>query len=182
MRVPHSYNGPTAFIGCACVKAIGALPQHILIPFAHPDLSSVFALELTYLSLVTLRRFNSAISESTMSSLTFTFGAFGDILALAQVAYSLITTCYRAFNSADQYRSLKPEVDSLSYIIECAHTNIYSHDDVHMCPATRYAIHAALSRSRESVKEMERLLKSYEGCLGDGGSRNFWRNCVGRLM
>lgn len=176
LRVPNPYNGPTAFTGCACVKAMGALPP-ANIHFAHPGLPSIF-FPLTHCPVT----FSSTICESTMSSLTFSFGAFGDILALAQVAYSLIITCYRAFDSADQYRSLKTEVDSLSYIIDCAHTNISSDDDVHMSPATKYAIHVALSRSRESVEEMKRVLKGYEGCLGDGGSRNVWKNIVGRVM
>lgn len=104
-----------------------------------------------------------------MSSLSFTFGAFGDILALAQVAYTLVATCYRSFNSADEYRSLKSEVDNLSYTVDCAYTSIHSHDDSRMCPATKYAVDVALARSREMVEEMRACMGYYEGCLGDGG-------------
>lgn len=116
------------------------------------------------------------------SAVSFNFGAFGDILAVAQVSYHLLHTCRRSLSSADEYRSLKPEVDSLSYIVDCARTNINSRADDHLCPATKHALHLALSRSQVLIEEMKECVESYEGCLGDGGRGNVWRKTVGRVM
>lgn len=117
-----------------------------------------------------------------MSSLSFTFGAFGDILALAQITTTLFSTCYRSINSVEEYRSLKPEVDSLSYIIDCARTNIHLHDNDRLCPATRHAVYSALARSHALVDEMKGCMESYEKYLGNGENGNVWGKCVGRVM
>lgn len=116
------------------------------------------------------------------SAVSFNFGAFGDILAVAQVTYHLLHTCRRSLSSADEYRSLKPEVDSLSYIVDCARTNINSRTDNHLCPATKHALHLALSRSQALIEEMKGYVESYEECLGNGGSGNVLGKCIGKVM
>lgn len=112
-----------------------------------------------------------------MSIVAFTFGSFGDILSIIDLAVKIRKALGDGAGSSKDYQALLFELDSFSDVLTTVHNAIYSQDKTQKLPGSvERAIRSALNSARELLGEFYASISSYKGSLQEGGSGSMIRD------
>lgn len=112
-----------------------------------------------------------------MSIIAFTFGSFGDILSIIDLAVKIRKALGDGTGSSKDYQALLFELDSFSDVLTTLHNAIHSQDKTQKLPGSlEQAIRNALNSARELLGESYASISSYQGSLREGGSGSMMRD------
>lgn len=115
-----------------------------------------------------------------MSIAAFTFGSFGDILALIDLAIQVHNALSSSAGASEDYRALVSELHSFSQLlqnVQTIHTLTRHSSDGGPPPASlQNAIHFALERSKTLLNAICAKIAGYQKSLRRGGSGNMMKD------
>ncbi|TFY76573.1 hypothetical protein EWM64_g7438 [Hericium alpestre] len=104
-----------------------------------------------------------------MPAIAFTFGAFGDIFSLIQLARSVQKALSESAGASMEYQDLVMEVDSFIKIVNCVHRTMSFHGPNRLPPSVENALNASLAICSVLIGKIGNKIIDYRESLRKGG-------------
>lgn len=133
------------------------------------------------------RRFSTSIPLDlpctllTMSLVGFTFGSFGDILAITQLLRGIITALSDSRGASAEYQNLIVQLRAFADVLSSVYDTIFDPNSGHppLSAHTMRSLRKELDGCRSQLQSVQKRIHGYQKSLRQGGSgsrmRDSWR-------